>query len=130
MLHEASMPTENANRICNSCGEGHMSDTEIVLFPGKSGDEDGNGWLPSLVLDHDSDRSELYVIVMDEAEGMAEGVPSEVFEAVRTRLAERDRYREELREAHHWLKAEGMCDCEYFEGAGHKLCRFAEALDA
>jgi hypothetical protein len=24
-----------------------MSDTEIVLFPGTDGDENGNGWLPS-----------------------------------------------------------------------------------
>jgi hypothetical protein len=39
-----------------------------------------------------------------------------------------ERLRSELKEAHNWLLAAEMCDCEYFEGAGTYLCRFAEAL--
>lgn len=65
-----------------------MSDTEIVLFAGTSATDDPDDtWLPSLSLDHDAGRRELYVIVGEEAAGMAEGVPAEVYEAIRARLA-------------------------------------------
>jgi glucose/arabinose dehydrogenase len=61
-----------------------VSNTEITLVPGQDGDEDGNGWTPRLAVDHDG--RELYVIVGEEVGGMVEGVPPEVFEALRVRI--------------------------------------------
>lgn len=63
-----------------------MSD-EIELFAGEPGDpETGKGWMPRVALDHGS-GSELYVIVGEEVAGMAEGVDTATFEAIRRRLA-------------------------------------------
>jgi hypothetical protein len=60
-----------------------MSDTEIVLFAGCDGDEEGEGYAARVALDHDAKRNELYVIVGEEAAGMAEGVSATAFEAIR-----------------------------------------------
>lgn len=52
-----------------------MREDEIVLTPGSSGDDEGNGWFPAVLLQHGATRSELYVIVGETVEGMAEDVP-------------------------------------------------------
>lgn len=92
-----------------------MSDTEIVLFAGTPATDDPDDkWLPSLTLDHDANRRELYVIVCEEAAGMAEGVPVEVFEAVRDRIVEADRLRVAADAA---MAAIRNCDF----GGAHKL---------
>ncbi len=61
-----------------------MSD-EIELFAGRPGDDDGEGYMPRIALDHGPTDSgyELYVIVGEEVEGMAEGVDAPTFEAIR-----------------------------------------------
>lgn len=59
-----------------------MSD-EIILDPGSADEE---AYRPSLMLAHSNERSELYVIVGEEAAGMAEGVPAGTFARVDQRL--------------------------------------------
>lgn len=55
----------------------------VILDPGNpSGDDD---WRPEVSLEHEG--SELFVIVGEEAAGMAEGVSAESFEVIRARLA-------------------------------------------
>jgi hypothetical protein len=62
-----------------------MSDDRIFLFEGAEGDpETGDGWLPSVWLEHNG--TELYVGVSEEVASMAEGVPVEAFEAIRDRI--------------------------------------------
>lgn len=60
---------------------------------------------------------------------MAEQVEHLIAERDRYR-AERDRLYVELKEAHTWLEAAGLDDCEHRGYEGTKLCRFAEALRA
>lgn len=62
-------------------------DTRVVLFEGANDPEDDEAWLPSVWLDHDADRSELYVGVSEEVASMAEDVPFKAYEAIRERLA-------------------------------------------
>jgi hypothetical protein len=60
--------------------------TEIVLFKGGEDHGEEDDYLPALLLDHDADRSELYVIVGEETDSMSEGVPTAAFEEVARRI--------------------------------------------
>lgn len=64
-----------------------MSDDLIVLDEGSPADDDPSvEWRPRIALEHDAERRELYVIVGEEAAGMAEGVSAANFEAIRRRV--------------------------------------------
>lgn len=71
------------------------SDDELILYPGRSGPDDladetpENRWLPAVALEHDAERKELYVIVGEEAAGMAEGVPEAVWLAIKEKWSDR-----------------------------------------
>lgn len=64
---------------------------------------------------------------MTDRETLMQKLATEI--AVETLIAQRDRYRAELEEAHTWLLAYGMCDCEDRGYEGKVRCRFAEALE-
>lgn len=63
-------------------------DDRIVLFEGRDeeNDEGDEVYLPSLWLEHDAARHELYVGVGETVAGMVESVDAEVFEAVKVRV--------------------------------------------
>lgn len=63
-----------------------MDADEVVLYEGRDGDDQGDGWLPEVSLTHDGSRRELYVNVGEEMGGMCEGVDDEVFQIIRSRL--------------------------------------------
>lgn len=57
-----------------------------VLFAGDPGDDEGDGYLPAVWLEHDADRHELYVGVGEEIASMAEGVSAAVYAKIAQRL--------------------------------------------
>lgn len=61
-----------------------MTDDRLVLFSGRDGHpETGEGWLPSLWLQHEGeDGHELYVGVGEEVGGTTEGVPYAIYAAL------------------------------------------------
>lgn len=64
-----------------------MNDSPVVLDPGNEGDvTTGDGWRPQITLEHDAQRSELYVNVGEETAGMIEGVSAANWEAIKGRL--------------------------------------------
>lgn len=60
--------------------------SDVILDPGNP-DGDGDDWRPSVTLEHDADRNELYIITGEEAAGMVEGISAESFEAMKARLS-------------------------------------------
>lgn len=60
----------------------------VVLHPGHPGDADGNGWMPEVSLEHDGERSEMFVIVGEETGGMIEGIGVDQFEQIAQRLGD------------------------------------------
>jgi hypothetical protein len=72
-----------------------MDDDRIVLFEGAEGDpETGEGWMPSVWLEHEGEGChEMYVGVGEEIGGTTEGVSAEAFEAIRARQLNDDERR-------------------------------------
>lgn len=61
--------------------------SDVVLHPGAAGDDDGDGYIPRVALEHEGeDGHELYVIVGEETGGMIEGVPFEAMDGIADRV--------------------------------------------